>query len=831
MLLSVTDPDHVAQPRRPLPWHRLYYVLAAFDLCTISGSLYLSHRITRSFTQSVEVNENWASMLEQFSQLGELAAMVNAPGNDVFDSKDVAGEQAKMRQALAAFNDAFAQARTAIRSRVRRQDVETIEQHLSPTEGAMAAMVTEANRIFGYFGEQRPDLAGARMATMDRKFADLNRAFADLRSAVSRLQSREFAEQEAAAQSVKEYEYLIAVLIVLMVVAVTVYGHQMAKQIERGAALDRVREETEALERSRDDLERRVAERTAALAAEVEEHRTTREELVRSKERAESLNLAKSAFLANMSHELRTPLNAIIGYSELLQEELADLPGIEQHLVDLERIRSAGKHQLGLVNDILDLSKIEAGRMDLILETFSIDGVVREAVNMVQPLAQKNGNVLEADATALGVVHGDATRLRQCLMNLLSNAAKFTTDGRVTLAVRRAPAERESHAEQIAFVITDTGIGMTQEQVSRLFQPFTQGDASTTRKYGGTGLGLMLTRHFARMMGGEVHVESEPNRGSTFTLTIPASSAAADAVAHSSSGLLTAGSASKSSVLPWAPRRPARGEPITPLDAQAPNGPAVLVIDDDPLVHDWMARYLIGEGFHPVLARSGEEGVQLARTLRPNAITLDVMMPGIDGWEVLGRLKSDPELAEIPVILLTIVDEQHKALALGADAFLAKPFDGLRLSRVLSKYLQGAGQRQRVLIVEDDVDTRDLLARSVRRNGWGTIVAENGRVALEKLDHDRPALILLDLMMPEMDGFRFLAALRSRAEGRNVPVIVVTAKELTADDRVKLMKGGVRTLQKGQYSQDELMGEIVAAIRAAPQAVPAPIPSPRAAQL
>jgi hypothetical protein len=488
----------------------------------------------------------------------------------------------------------------------------------------------------------------------------------------------------------------------------------------------------------------------------------------------EAADRHKSEFLANMSHELRTPLNAIIGYSEMLQEDAADL-GAEQFTDDLKRINAAGKHLLELINAVLDLSKIEAGKMELYLESFDVGGLVRDIFAVIQPLAAKNANRLEMRCPEdVGTMRADLTKVRQALFNLLSNACKFTDRGTISVAVAR---EARDGQDWVVFNVRDTGIGMTPEQLTRLFEAFSQADAATTRKYGGTGLGLALSRRLCRMMGGDVTVESEAGRGSTFTIRLPARVA----------------EAAEESVAP------------APLADHGPPGVGtVLVIDDEAAVRDLMQRFLSKEGFRVVAAASGEEGLRWARELRPDAITLDVMMPGMDGWAVLSALKADPDVAGIPVIMLTIVDDKNLGYALGASDYLTKPIDRERLVTVLKQH-----RRDRpVLVVDDDAEVRQLLRRMLESEGFAVVEAENGRVALERLRGESPSLILLDLMMPEMDGFEFVAELRRHEGWRAIPVVVITARDLSRDDRERLNGHVEKILQKGTYDRDHLLAEV-----------------------
>ncbi len=486
----------------------------------------------------------------------------------------------------------------------------------------------------------------------------------------------------------------------------------------------------------------------------------------------------KSEFLANMSHELRTPLNAIIGYSEMLEEDAAELDG-GRLVPDLQKINAAGKHLLELINAVLDLSKIEAGKMDLYLEAFSVSGLIRDIAAVIRPLAEKNGNRLEVSCAAdAGEMHADLTKVRQALFNLLSNACKFTERGTVTLTGAR---EREGTDEWMVFGVSDTGIGMTPEQMTRLFEEFSQADAATTRRYGGTGLGLALSRRLCRMMGGDIAVMSEAGRGSTFTIRLPATVAGA------------------------------RAEPIVTAahETGAPGGPAVLVIDDEPAARELMERFLTREGFRVVSAPGGEEGLRLARELRPHAITLDVMMPGMDGWAVLSALKADPELADIPVIMLTMVDDRNLGYALGASDYLTKPVDRERLIAVLRRYRRDLP----VLVVDDDAGFRELMRRVLEREGYTVTEADNGRAGLAELREHLPGVILLDLMMPEMDGFEFLDEFRRHEAWRGIPIVVVTAKELSAEDHERLNGGVARILQKGASSRESLLTEVRELVR------------------
>ena len=522
------------------------------------------------------------------------------------------------------------------------------------------------------------------------------------------------------------------------------------------------------------------AELVVLAMEDVTERRGAEEVVSMAKEAAETANKTKSLFLANMSHELRTPLNAILGYSEMLYEQ-----AVEQKMAefssDLKNINGAGKHLLELINNILDLSKIEAGKMELFLESFDVAKMIDDVASTIGPLVEKNANVLRIEcAPDVGQMHADLTKVRQGLLNLLSNAAKFTREGKIALVASR---ERMDESDWIVLRVTDNGIGMSSEQIVKLFQAFTQADISTTRKFGGTGLGLALTRRYCQMMGGDVTVQSVPGEGSTFTIKLPAVVGEVIPEAPAKAGSHSAASATGNGHLLAAER-------------------CVLVIDDDPAQRDLMKRLLNKDGFSIRTAGGGEEGLRLAKQFHPAIITLDVMMPDMDGWSVLAALKADAELRDIPVIMLTMVDDRNRGGTLGASDYLTKPLDRQRLSQVLEKYTSTKAPGP-VLLVDDDPAIRSTTRALLEKEGWKVSEAENGRDALARMKQERPCLILLDLMMPVMDGFEFAAQVRKHDEWRLIPMVVLTAHDLNDEDRLRLDGFVEKVLQK---ESDSLAG-------------------------
>ncbi|MCL2825246.1 MAG: response regulator [Polyangiaceae bacterium] len=523
-------------------------------------------------------------------------------------------------------------------------------------------------------------------------------------------------------------------------------------------------------------LEGKLQERTANLRQAYADLEITNLELQKARDGAESANRAKSEFLANMSHELRTPLNAIIGYSDMLIEEAEDSE-LAPFVPDLEKVRSAGKHLLSLISDVLDLSKIEAGKMDVFVEDIDVISMLADVQSVAAPLIEKNQNAFIVDcAPDVGTIRSDIIKIRQNLFNLLSNAGKFTTNGKVTLNVRREPDPGGD--DVIVFSVKDTGIGISEEEMQNLFRPFVQADTSSTRKYGGTGLGLAITRHFARILGGSVSVDSTLGQGSCFTLRIRATAPTSEReIALTKDGMV----------------------PCEDTDR-----PQLLVIDDDPKAHRAFDEQLKPEGLRILHAFDGMHGLKMAEQHVPDLIALDVVMPETDGWSVLSELKKNPKLSHIPVVIVTVVHNRDLGLALGAADYVCKPYDSKNLAEVLHRHCS-KDRPAHVLVVDDDQSTRDLLRRLLEKEGWQVLEASDGKKALNALEHWRPGLIVLDLMMPDVDGFEVVEALQQREDWKSIPVVIVTALDLNNKDLSRLDGAVSKVLRKGAYDRKDFL--------------------------
>ena len=495
-------------------------------------------------------------------------------------------------------------------------------------------------------------------------------------------------------------------------------------------------------------------------------------EMETARDEARDASDQKTKFFANMSHELRTPLNAILGYGEMLYEDCEDL-GYDDLLPDLKKITSSGSHLLSLINNILDLSKIEAGKMELFVTSFEIENMVQTIKDVSEPLAAKNDNgfVINLDG-AMGSMSQDETKLRQCLTNFLSNGFKFTKNGTVTLDVK---ARMEGDVEFVDFAVIDTGAGMSPEGVAKVFEEYTQAERSTSANYGGTGLGLPISKKFAEMMGGDVIVTSEEGVGSVFTMSVPRECPEYNDDEVDSN--------------------------VINLDDQ---DNLVVLVDDDVAMHDLIKRTISKLNLTLLGATNSEKGMELIREVKPKLILLDVLMPGRDGWSLLKECKTDQELKDIPVIMISQLNQSNLASSLGANDYLTKPIDRSQFINTLKRIMGTDTQNQKVLVIDDDKDVRELLTRLLKDAGYRPIDARDGKEGLERTK-DEPALIILDLEMPRMDGFEFLDNyIKNVPEEKRAPVLVFSGKDLTDVQEDLLKERVVGLVKKDDVSMDKL---------------------------
>ena len=536
---------------------------------------------------------------------------------------------------------------------------------------------------------------------------------------------------------------------------------------------------------------------TQVIMRNITERKQLEKELRLAKVAADAANRAKSQFISTMSHELRTPLTAILGYTDLLKYTLSDADN-EEALRDLNHIRNAGTHLLAIINDVLDLSKIEAGQMQVHVEPVYVDSLAYNVTDAVRPLAERNGNqIVVRGVDVVGVVQTDEVRLRQILLNLLSNACKFTHNGTITLDVTAIPNAGTDN-DLVRFAVHDTGIGIRPDDLARLFQDFVQVDSSTTRKYGGTGLGLALSRRLAQLIGGEITCTSEVGVGSIFMLTVPRT--------------LTAEQLDLTALLTPSPAMLA--DPLSSsLEPDHVESQIVLVIDDDPAILDLLPRMLAQPNLHFETASDGRAGLELATALLPDLIILDVLLPELDGWSVLHELKQNPETHDIPVLMLTISPDAQHGLVLGAAGILNKPVDIERVAHEIAATLHGAPAAHDLLLVEDDPDLRGYFRRTLERDGWQVREADSGTAALALLEQQLPALAVIDLMLPSMDGITLIGAIRMMPGGDTLPILVVTAKDLSMEEQVQLNASVEQVLRKGSFHSDELLRNAQALVR------------------
>ena len=737
-------PVGLAWPARP-KWHHLYYLLAAFDLFTVVLSLVLNHQTRGVFARSIEVNQVWSQRLADYSGLGQLAAAVDAPGNDIFDSLDLNTEAARFQAALQRYEERFAALHAEVQASAGQPGSARVLADFAAVSEAMAEMRRQAESIFSFFAQGQPSEAARRMASMDRTYARVNTAMTDLRRDVAAIQQENFAEQQATAVDLSKFEYLIAGFLLLMISAATVYGHKIAKQMDENA-------------------------RERALVSQLED-------AVR----------VKSQFVSMVSHEIRTPMNGVIGMTGLLLD--TDLDAQQRQYA--EAVRRSGEALLAIINDILDFSKIEAGKLEVELVDLDVREVVAGVTELEAQRARSKGLELLArvhpDVPAL--LHGDPGRLRQVLVNLVSNAVKFTDrGGQVLVRARLMGATAETSL--LRFEVQDTGIGIEPAVRSRLFQSFSQADGSTSRRYGGTGLGLAISKRLVELMGGEIGVDSGPGLGSTFWFTLP---------------------------LARSDERPSDLAPATP----ALEGVRVLIVDHDDERREALVEQVGAWRMHADSAASAgaalERLVAAAEQGHPYVVAIvDQHPPQLDGLSLAHMVQADARLGDTRVLLLESLRERRDhagSRVAGLASTLLKPVPPSQLFDAISGVLGQAGSvvdpsrgsargvvrsapertgvtSAPILVVEDNPVNQQVACGWLRKLGYRADVVANGFEALEALERIPYAAVLMDCQMPEMDGFQATAELRRREDTRHTPVIAMTANVMRGD-RERCLEAGM----------------------------------------
>jgi signal transduction histidine kinase/CheY-like chemotaxis protein len=548
--------------------------------------------------------------------------------------------------------------------------------------------------------------------------------------------------------------------------------NQMARDLK--ANIDEKDRYAMELAKLNTELEDKVMARTSELEA-------ANQELQVANLKIREADRLKSEFLANMSHELRTPMNAIIGFTRLVRRKAADLLP-DRQIENLEKVEISANHLLGLINDILDLSKIEAGKMGVNFMPFDLGPLVDTCLATVEPMV-KGGKVrlIKDVPQDLPEVMSDQDKLKQIIINLLSNALKFTEEGEVRLSAALKDAS-------LRITVSDTGIGIRSDALGYIFEEFRQVDGSSTRKYGGTGLGLSITKKLTELLGGTIDVQSVEGKGSTFTITLPFTKREVEASAVE--------------VRPEGERFPGietKGKKI------------LLAIDDDPNVLSLLRQNLEDEGYYVVGALNAEEGIRRAKEIHPFAVTLDILMPQKDGWGVLSDLKADPATRDIPIIVLSIIDNKELGFSLGAFDYLLKPFEKEAIMAALHRIPGMAAKR--VLLVDDEPAAVDLLTQILQDEGYQVKGTYSGEEALRALDASPQDIILLDLLMPEMDGFEVIQRVKANPRWRDIPIIVVTAKDLSDSECGFLCRSVDRIMQKAGLARETLMKEVQSLLR------------------
>ncbi|MCC7212702.1 MAG: response regulator [Candidatus Brocadia sp.] len=615
----------------------------------------------------------------------------------------------------------------------------------------------------------------------------------ELRGAISVIIPKEIAEQQFAA-TIIFFATTTSVSILMIVAIIFLTTGKLMRPIERltatVAAITRTgdlttkvdilsKDEVGQLGRAFNDMSTKLQSTYATLEQRIAEKTAHLQQAVIALERA---NKMKSEFLANMSHELRTPLNAIIGFAEVLRDKIAgDLN--EEQTDFVNDIHSSGSHLLQMINDILDLSKIEAGKMELQYGVFPVPAAIEEVYTIIKGLASKKHLELKTVIlTDMKSIEADRVKFKQVLYNLLSNAIKFTPEnGKIVL-------EAGVMEDMLQVSVSDTGIGMKSDDQQKVFKEFWQADSSFARKYEGTGLGLALTKRIVEMHGGKIWFESEYGKGSIFSFSLPV----------------------KAAVKTTEPKE-IKAKPRQTIPAGVKDAKTVLVVEDDRMAADLLTLYLTNAGYNVVVAVDGEEAIKKAKEYQPFLITLDVMLPKKDGWDVLSELKNSQDVAPIPVIIVSMVDNKDLGFSLGAVEYLMKPIDRTKLIDIVNSCIpaeRNTGKSMKVLVVDDDEKAVKYMSSVLEKAGFDVLKAYSGKAGINLAINNNPDLMILDLMMPEVSGFDVVETLRNHPTAKGIPIIICSAKDITPEDK-KILNGHILAIvQKSSHTKEDLLSTI-----------------------